>query len=553
MLFSVSGIHARRMVGTLMLAVLPLVGFAQDERFSIARYQVEGNTLLPQAEIDAMLAPMTGARRVYGDIQKALETLEAAYRRRGYGTVQVHVPEQELANGTVRLQVIEATLGKITVGDNHYFDDTNVLAGLPSLRVGQVPNLPALSQNIQLSNENPAKQVEVILGAGEREGQVDAKVTVTEVSPQRVFATADNTGTAATGKWRTGVAWQHANLFNRDHVMTLAYTTSPDSPGNVDVNLFSVGYRVPLYSLGDSIDVIFGKSSVIAPCYTPTLGGSLCIVGKVTIFGLRWNHHFPRRGHQSDKLVIGIDQKYSDARCSFNGVPFSIDPPTPPVASCVPYTTTPVSAVWSTRHLSPGQALDLNFGLAWNIPTGTRYTNTNGKVDRYSYLNPGSRNTRDDFRILRAGVNWLKALPSDWQLKASANLQYSRMPLVAVEQIGLAGSHAVRGFAERAFAADSGYLLNLEWYTPELAARAGLPGSLRLMTFQDLAGGYNSNTAGTTVPRNGTIASMGAGLRYASGRDVAIRADLARIVANGPLTQERIGHWRAHVAVLIGF
>ncbi|MDO8300848.1 ShlB/FhaC/HecB family hemolysin secretion/activation protein [Lacisediminimonas sp.] len=537
----------------LLLAVLPSFVLAADERFDIQRYQVEGNTLLPAHEVEALLAPMTGRGRVYGDIQKALEALEAAYRGRGYSTVQVHVPEQELGSGAVRIRVTEAVLEKITVVDNLHFTNENVLAGLPSLRLRQVPDLAALSGNIQLSNENPAKQVEVLLGAGDQEGKVEAKVTVTEVRPQRIFFTADNTGTPATGKWRTGVAFQHANLFGRDHVMTMAYTSSPDSPSGVNVNMYSIGYRLPLYSIGDSVDFIYGNSSVNTPSSTPTLGGALAIVGKGDILGVRWNHYFPRRGQQTEKLVVGLDHKYSDARCSFNGIPLSIAPPTPPVSSCVPYTTNPLSATWVGQHTSPGQSLDFNFGIAVNIARGTRYTSLDGTVDRYSYLNPGSRTTQDHFRILRGGVNWLRALPADWQLKASGTFQFSRSPLVAAEQIGLAGSSTVRGFSERALAADSGYTANLEWYTPELAARAGIPGTLRVLAFQDLATGFNNNVGGTVVPRRGTVASIGAGLRYASGRNVAIRADFARIVETGPLAQERDGHWRGHVALMIGF
>ena len=67
-------------------------GMAQDDTFDIVRFQVEGNTLLPQAQVQGILGPLAGPKRVYGDIQKALEALEAAYRRAGYSTVQVYVP-----------------------------------------------------------------------------------------------------------------------------------------------------------------------------------------------------------------------------------------------------------------------------------------------------------------------------------------------------------------------------------------------------------------------------------------------------------------------------
>ena len=63
--------------------------------------------------MEAAVAPLTGPKRVYGDIQKALEALEGAYRAAGYSTVQVYVPEQELTSGVVRLQVTEGVIGKV--------------------------------------------------------------------------------------------------------------------------------------------------------------------------------------------------------------------------------------------------------------------------------------------------------------------------------------------------------------------------------------------------------------------------------------------------------
>src|ERR1039457_7010655 len=86
---------------------------AQDEHFDIVRFQVEGNTLLPEAEVQGIVAPLAGPQRVYGDIQKALEALERAYRAAGFSTVQVYVPEQELTSGVVRLQVTEGVIGKV--------------------------------------------------------------------------------------------------------------------------------------------------------------------------------------------------------------------------------------------------------------------------------------------------------------------------------------------------------------------------------------------------------------------------------------------------------
>jgi len=533
------------------LTVVAASVLADDERFNITRFQVEGNSLLPADEVDRLVAPMVGQNSVYGDIQKALEALENAYRNAGYNAVQVYVPEQELTSGVVRIQVTEGTVGNITVTGNKYFSEQNIRASLPQLQSGKPPNLRKISEAVQLSNDNPAKQINVALGSGDDEGKIDAEVKVVDNNPLRVFLTADNTGVAATGHWRTGVAIQHANLFDRDQSGTLAYTTSPDSPSGVKVDVYSIGYRIPLYGIGDSLDFIYGKSSVNSPSSSPTLGGLLGFTGKGDIYGLRWNHFFARQGETSARLVFGIDYKKIDSRCSFGGIEFSIAPPTPPVASCVPYTTAPLSVTYSSQTRSVGQSIDYNIGIARNWATGTAYTNTtsDGRTDRYSYLTPGSRNTVDDFIILRGGASIFKGFGNDWQMRIAGTAQYAKDPLVSAEQFGLAGSTAVRGFTERAVSADGGLVVNAEIYTPELLPK----GSLRLLAFYDVGRGYNNNVGNSGIPSSLTVSSMGVGARYVYGRDFNIKLDVGRVGNPGNSATEKRGDLNAHVSASLGF
>ncbi|MEO8009803.1 MAG: POTRA domain-containing protein, partial [Betaproteobacteria bacterium] len=52
-------------------------------RFDISAYRVEGNTLLKPNKIQAVLAPYQGKQRDFGDVQRALDALEGAYRQAG--------------------------------------------------------------------------------------------------------------------------------------------------------------------------------------------------------------------------------------------------------------------------------------------------------------------------------------------------------------------------------------------------------------------------------------------------------------------------------------
>ena len=87
-------------------------------RFEISRFVVAGNTLLDPMEIERAVAPYAGPNRDFGDVQRALEALEALYHARGYNVVTVQLPEQELNGGVVRLKVLQTKIGSIKVGGN---------------------------------------------------------------------------------------------------------------------------------------------------------------------------------------------------------------------------------------------------------------------------------------------------------------------------------------------------------------------------------------------------------------------------------------------------
>ncbi len=522
---------------------------AIDISFDIQRFQVDGNTLLPQPRIDELVAPFTGPKKVYGDIQQALEALGSEYRRLGYGTVNVLVPEQELASGVVRLRVTEGKIGKVTITGNKYFTEENIRASLPGLQEGAAPNMRKLSENTQLSNENPAKQVDVTLGASEEEGKVNARVDVAEDNPQRFYVTLDNTGTHTSGKNKIGLAYQNANLFNRDQILTLAYTTAIDAPGGVDVEVYSVGYRLPLYSLGDSIDFIYGNSSTSLPSVTPNLTSPLAINGKGSVIALRYNHMFGRQGLYTSKLVGGYDYKYFDNTCNIGGTPTPFG-----IAGCTPYTLQPVSLTYSGQWQKPGQAYDYYAGAAYNLnPIGAEYPFPGGPGSASDHYSAASgRSIKDKFTVWRFGGNYLQAISGDWLGHIGVTAQYTADALPSPEQLGLAGVNAVRGFSERALAIDRGFVVNLEITTPDVAPRVGATGNLRGVFFYDFASGHNVQIpAGSNGHAN--IASLGAGLRYNLKKDISARFDLAMVTDDGWQGTAERGDFLGHFNVVFGF
>jgi hemolysin activation/secretion protein len=493
-----------RLVAGAALAAAAGATWADDPiRFEISRFDVSGNTVLPAADVQAAVAPYTGAGRDFGDVQRALEALEALYRARGYDMVTVQLPEQELNGGAVRLNVVQTTVRQVEVTGNRWFSETNVRASLPTIVPGATPNLAAVSRNLKLVNENPAKKVKLTLAGAEAEGgqeAVDARVEVTDERPWKVMLNADNTGTESTGKTHAGVLLQHADLWGRDHVGTLQYMTTAEHPDRVAV--WAAGYHVPLYALGDSLDLFASYSDVDSGAINAGLF-NLAVSGKGTVYGARYNQVLAKRDNLEGRVVYGIDVKAYRNSVMFGTEDFGND-----------VTVRPVSIGYAGSRATADGQTDFTVALLQNVAGGSR-----GGSDDFARARSGAK---AGYRMVRFAASFANALPGDWQTRVLLNGQWTHDALVPGEQFGAGGATTVRGFGERDLAADTGVVANVELYTPDLCGRAGW--QCRLLGFYDTAWGER-NRALPGELHHAAISSTGLGLRIAVGSSASVQLD----------------------------
>lgn len=516
---------------------IPAVQTPDELRFDIERFNVQGNTLLSPADIESAVGPFAGKRRDFGDVQRALEELENVYREKGYSAVQVYLPEQELDKGVVLLRVVEARIARLDIKGNTFFDNANVVASLPSLKIGATPHAGTVAKNLRIVNESPAKQTNVTLKAGEKEGEVDATVDITEENPKKAFITLDNSGTGSSGYHRVGFGYQNSNLFGRDHAMTLQYITSLDFPKKVSV--FSVGYHLPLYGRGASMDLIAAYSDVNAGT-TLTPAGPFSFSGAGGTLGLRYNQHldrpFPGYDH---KLIWSVDHRMYRNACSLGAFG---------VAGCgsagQTFSLTPLSIGYAGNKTLESGILTFTASAHTNFSFGTDYDNKRAIGGARFGASP-------NYKLYKFGVNYAVALADDWQARARFDLQHTNDVLVPAEHFGIGGQASVRGFLERERADDRGHSGSLELYAPELASWLNLTdSSLRLLGFYDFGRTRRVNALPGEVVENG-LSSVGLGLRYTYQKSNSMRIDLARIQDEGG---SRIsGHYRAHVGLVWSF
>jgi hemolysin activation/secretion protein len=472
--------------------------WAQAPKFTIQNFEVSGNSLLSAETITTAVAPFVGGERSMDDISKASDALRKAYADAGYPVVQVFPPEQTAASGVITLRVIEGKLSKVTVEGNQQYDVANIRASLPALKEGTSPNAPGVVADIVLANENPAKQVAVNFQAGAREGDIDANVKVTEDRIEKTTLTYDNSGSLAAGYHRLSLAYQNANIGNRDHMLTLGLNTTVENTFDGGINVVG-GYRIPFYQYGVSLDLIGSYSDTRTNTPATAITPETNFTGRGTYLGMRVNQSLPSVGEYRHKLVLGIDYKDFANETSAGGVR----------SNTGTITSKPFSIGYVAQMATPTYQLGGTLTYAQNFPGGLH-----GSQADY-----GTAPT--NWEAWRANAFVGLPLPDDWQFRATANMQFANKLLIPAEQFGIGGASSIRGYAERAVAGDSGYAMNLEFYTPDFGKHLMDNVKSRGVFFYDF--GEVRQYSGIPETR---LASLGVGLRLNYGKDLTIKADL---------------------------
>lgn len=468
--------------------------------FRVIGFDLLGDIPLPPEETTRVLAPFIGPKATLATLQQATAALEASLKAHGYMLHRVSLPAQDL-DGTVTLSVVKFVIGKVTVEGNSQFSEANIRASVPELKEGNTPNFKTMAVQTTLANENPAKQVQLEVKESTEADKIDAKITVKEGSPWTAAISAANTGSDATGNDRLSVVLGHANLFDLDHQISAAYTTSLESSSRVQQ--FGLNYRVPLYKQGGMLGASYTQSDVVGNF------GSFNSTGAGTTYGVNYSQYLPPQGGSRSYWTVSLDDKTFNAT-KINGAP---------VAGQTDRGSRPVTLAYTRNVESDSSIWGYNADVAFNI-SGSSGNNL------AAYQSEDARIRTADWSAVHAGVHYLAPLSGGWLWSARGQLQYTGDALIAGEQMGLGGASSVRGTGERMISGDTGISATLELSTPEIK-----PG-LRFLGFVD--GGWlaNNNAGASTAgkPGNDQLASVGLGV-HLNARSYNLSAEWGHITS----------------------
>jgi hemolysin activation/secretion protein len=500
----------------LLAAEPPTAAAAEQNIFDINEFRVLGNHVLAPTVIERTVYPFLGAARTIDTVKQAADALEKAYKAAGYGAIYVDIPEQEVANGIVRLKVTEGKLEQVHVRGERYFSGRQILAALPALEIGKTPNLPELQRELTALNaRTPDRSTTPVLKAGSEPGTVDVELAVKDTLPLHGSLQYDNRHTADTTPNRATAALSYDNLWQRQDSVGVQYQTAPARPSDAKVLMANYLGHIGSEGAQGALSYTHTSSSVLAL-------GTLGVLGKGSIYGAHWIEPLQNTAASSQSFNVGAD--YKDVLTSV--LPNATGSTSSgAVTAQVKYINW--SAVYSGSWWRDTQFYSLSAGADFGFRS---VVNSADEFENARY------NAHPDYFYLRFGFTGTQKLPGNFGLLQRVSAQWADSPLVNNEQFSLGGADTVRGYLEAETLGDSGIAGTLEVHSPPLGPHVGsFLSSLYAFIFVD--GGVATLVDPLPGQReNVTLWSTGLGLRLENSHGVTGSVDYAVPRRNGVRT-----------------
>jgi hemolysin activation/secretion protein len=421
------------------------------QHFDIDDFQVEGADTLPQIEIEQAIYPFLGPNRTSDDVEKARAALEKAYHDKGFQTVNVAVPPQQVKGGVVILKVTEFKVAHLRVKGSRYFDPDKIKNKAQSLQEGTVPNFNDVTKDIVALNQWPDRRVTPALRAGDAPGTVDVDLNVEDKVPVHGSLEFNDRQSPNTTPDRVTATVHYDDLWQQGHSLSITYQVAPEDVQ--DAEALSVSY---LYRLPNTDWLSFLTYGVKSNSNVAIIGGS-DVIGPGEIFGERAVFTLPSRDNFFHTFSVGIDYKHFEQTVGFTNEPS--EPSEAGESSSSPITYFPVVGTYSATFKSDQSLTQVDATITHGLRgIGSDPT----EFDNRRFDSSG------DFFVLKADVSHTQDLPEGFQLYGKAQGQLADQPLVQPEQFSLGGLDTVRGYLETEMLGDNGGALQGEFRSPDI-------------------------------------------------------------------------------------
>lgn len=170
---------------------------------AVERAELRGVRLLDEADLLRKLQPLLGCVGLEG-LDGMLQAVALAYVDAGYIAARAYLPEQDIGDGELTIEVVEGELSAIDMRINGGAARSEARMAFPGM-VGRALRIRDVEQGLDQINRLPSFKAVSELDAGAATGETILKVDAQRGQPFSLTVSADNRGATATGDRTFGV------------------------------------------------------------------------------------------------------------------------------------------------------------------------------------------------------------------------------------------------------------------------------------------------------------------------------------------------------------
>jgi len=447
--------------------------------FTPRDFRFKGNTVFTDEELHSLIKQFINTPINSIDLEEIRLIITNYYISHGYITSGAIIPDQDLLDGLLLIELKEGTLSDINI-HNHgrlnprfikkriTFDDQAIHLSTLQDKLYQLQRVPSI------------KHIDARLLPGDIRGRSTLDLDIVENKPYSVDIEMNNHRPARIGERQTIIRFNHINLsgwgdaFNAEFHRTSGMVAS------------QLQYQLPVGIEGDSVYLAASQSST-----------ELSEADQI----------FSQFSNEFLSLALGYNQLWFENNVENYSVDWRLDfkksHNSLPLQACDGVGINDVKL--TTFRL--GQSLvyrpqDTYFSLRHTMSIGTNL---------FDSISCSGINSDRHFASWLWQFLWAKRFsPYHLQGIIKGDMQLTGDTLLSAEKYSLGGAESVRGYAENFILRDQGRSLSLELRAPlKITERYHWLDSMQLVGFLDSGQAWNSDNAGTSE----TLTSVGIGYR----------------------------------------
>jgi len=478
----------------------PISPDVSEAEVEVTAIEVTGSTIYTSEDWQKFTQPLEGRTVTVAELRAAADAITRLYQDEGYLTSRAILPQQEVVDGVVQIQVIEGSLEEIQIEGNQRVK-SDYISSRVRLGVDTPLNAFKLEDQLRLLRQNPLfDTLSATLQPGTDLGQSVLAIEVDEANPFYGFASFDNYSPPSLGSERFGIGAGYRNLTGYGDNLFASYYVS--TTGGSD--LIDAFYQIPVNPMEGTIQL---RTQFNWTEITEDPFDDLGIEGDSQFYELSFRQPLIRT--PTEEFALSLAFSFEDGQTfTFDDIPtpFGFGPDEDGVSRTSvfrfgqDYIRRDANGAWILRSLfNIGTTLFDATSNPEPIPDSAFFS-WNGQVQRVQRLN------------------------DNHTLVTQASVQLTPDPLLPSEQFVIGGFYSVRGYRESVRNGDNGLRLSVEDRIT-LSRNDRGESILLLIPFADIGYVWNQGDNPNDLPDQKFLASIGTGILYEPVRNLNLRLD----------------------------